>query len=277
MVLRHELAHIKRRDNAWYLIATVAATIYWFNPLVWLARRKFMIEAEKACDDYVLCQGADACCYAEYLVETARRLKRRPIVAPLGVEIVGRTQLEERIMSLLTEKTRLTTTRRSQSGYLLVAVLFLVLPLAGLDLLAGDTPQKSAASATDSARRQPAQLSSSSAAAEQLPQPDDFVPCSEMPVLLELVEPVYPESAKKAGVEGKVWVKALVDTKGEVRDALIYRSSGHSQLDEAARQAAYKCKWKPAENDGKPVAVWLAYQVNFVLPEEKPKDRAAED
>lgn len=70
--IRHEVAHIKRRDYLWHLIGEVATALHWPNPLVWWGRRALRLEQEQACDDSVLRTGADSSDYASHLVEIAR-------------------------------------------------------------------------------------------------------------------------------------------------------------------------------------------------------------
>ncbi len=53
--------------------------------------------------------------------------------------------------------------------------------------------------------------------------------------------------------------------KGTVRDGGLGKRSGHKMLDESALDSALKCKFTPAIADGKPVAVWVTYAVNFAL------------
>ncbi|HWS71969.1 MAG TPA: M56 family metallopeptidase, partial [Thermoanaerobaculia bacterium] len=55
--LRHELEHVRRDDWAAQLIARIAVAIYWPQPLVWFAWRRFCLEAERACDDAVVTMG----------------------------------------------------------------------------------------------------------------------------------------------------------------------------------------------------------------------------
>jgi protein TonB len=99
-----------------------------------------------------------------------------------------------------------------------------------------------------------------------LPQPDEFVAFDEEPQLLVAPEPVYPEMAKKAGVTGIVWIKVLVDTDGNVRDAIIVKESGvNAGFEEAALDAAWDRKYRPAMQNNQPVAVWVAYKVRFTL------------
>ncbi len=101
---------------------------------------------------------------------------------------------------------------------------------------------------------------------EFMPAPDEFVPV-EIPAEMIYEEvPEYPRLAKQAGMEAVVWVKALVDKEGNVRNAMVLKSSGsRAGFDEAATAAAYKCKFKPAIQNGRPVAVWVSYSVEFTL------------
>ena len=83
--------------------------------------------------------------------------------------------------------------------------------------------------------------------------------------------PVYPEEAKKAGITGNVWIKALVDKEGTVRKVQVHKTSGNDLLDKAAMAAAYKNKFTPAMQDNKPVAVWITYKVTFALEDKDSK------
>ena len=59
-VLLHELAHLRRRDPLWQLVAHCGLALHWFNPLAWFAVRRLRIEQERACDDFVLRAGIRA-------------------------------------------------------------------------------------------------------------------------------------------------------------------------------------------------------------------------
>jgi periplasmic protein TonB len=101
---------------------------------------------------------------------------------------------------------------------------------------------------------------------EYLPQADEFVAVEEWPVAISLATPIYPPMANKAGIEGSVWVKVLVDKTGAVRDAMIAKPSGaNAGFEEAALDAAKKSTWKPAIQNKQPVAVWLSYEIKFRL------------
>lgn len=73
---------------------------------------------------------------------------------------------------------------------------------------------------------------------------------------------VYPEIAKRAGVEGKVFVLAYVDEKGNVTKAEITKGIG-SGCDEAAMDAVLKTKFKPGVQRGNPVKVKITIPIVF--------------
>ena len=100
---------------------------------------------------------------------------------------------------------------------------------------------------------------------EYLPDASEFVPVEIYPEMIHEVKPEYPRLAELAGIEGIVWVQALVDSKGDVRQAQVAKSCGTESLDEAAVAAAYKNKYKPGIQNGRPVAVWVTYKVDFLL------------
>jgi protein TonB len=101
---------------------------------------------------------------------------------------------------------------------------------------------------------------------EYFPSPEEFVAFDVGPEMLRLEQPVYPAIARKAGIEGEVWVRILIDTEGNVRDAVVFIESGaNAGFEEAAIKAALKGKWRPAMQNNHPVAVWAAYRVEFKL------------
>jgi len=75
---------------------------------------------------------------------------------------------------------------------------------------------------------------------------------------------VYPDIAKKAGVQGKVFALAYVNEKGEVDDVKILKGIG-AGCDEAAMDGIKKAKFSPGQNKGQSVKVKLSLTINFKL------------
>jgi protein TonB len=95
------------------------------------------------------------------------------------------------------------------------------------------------------------------------PGMDEFVAVEQNPVPLGRPNVVYPELAKKAGLEGKVVLKALIDETGSVTKVVVL--AGDDIFKDAAVSAINNLKFKPAINGNRAVKVWITYPVIFRL------------
>lgn len=75
----------------------------------------------------------------------------------------------------------------------------------------------------------------------------------------------YPATALRSRQQGEVLLKVLVDAGGNVQRVEIGRSSGHADLDSAAREAVRRAHFKPVLRDGQPVAAWGVVPIEFRL------------
>jgi len=91
----------------------------------------------------------------------------------------------------------------------------------------------------------------------------EFFAVSEKPEIKHKETPVYPDLAKKAGIEGIVVVTVTIGKTGTVEDAKIFKSL--PMLDEAALAAAKKCTFKPAKQRDKFVKVKMNIPFHFKL------------
>ena len=100
-------------------------------------------------------------------------------------------------------------------------------------------------------------------------EPQFFVAVEEMPRPIGGIQAiqkkiVYPEFAKKAGVEGKVFVTAFVDETGTVTNVKLLKSLG-AGCDEEAINAVKQTKFTPGRQRGKPVKVQVTIPIVFKL------------
>jgi len=77
----------------------------------------------------------------------------------------------------------------------------------------------------------------------------------------------YPELARKAGIEGRVYVQFVVDKKGNVVDPKVVRGIGGG-CDQVALNAVKQARFNPGYKDGKPVQVKYAIPIVFKLNNE---------
>ena len=75
---------------------------------------------------------------------------------------------------------------------------------------------------------------------------------------------VYPQTAKDAGIEGKVYVLAYLNEKGDVEKVKVINGPGYG-LNEAAADAIKKTKFKPGKHKGKPLKVEISIPIVFKL------------
>ncbi len=107
------------------------------------------------------------------------------------------------------------------------------------------------------------------------------------PVILHSVPPVYPDVAQKAAPEVNVFLKFKVNVDGSVSDVSVLgvsvkgakREGWHTDdtFRRPAIDAISKYRFIPAQQEGKPVPVWMTHQISFELPKQKaapPSDRS---
>ena len=125
IVLRHELAHVRRRDWIAQMLAQVLRIVFWFNPLVWIVCRRLRLESECACDDAVLSDHTQGHEYAEHLLDLARVLNRNGQSWSAAVSMARPSTLERRFSAMLNP--RLNRYPVSRLSFLSMALLGLVL------------------------------------------------------------------------------------------------------------------------------------------------------
>lgn len=130
-VLLHELAHVARNDCLTAWVAHAASTLHWFNPLLWIAARRFRMEREHACDDLVLRAGTAPCDYAAGLLALARSLRCRHVPSA-ALAMAARGSLEARVVAILSEARCRSGPRRGTAASSALAALLIAGLLAGL-------------------------------------------------------------------------------------------------------------------------------------------------
>jgi len=102
-----------------------------------------------------------------------------------------------------------------------------------------------------------------------VPTPESDVPIRvggaiATPERTYFVDPVYPEIARKARIEGVAVLEATIDKGGNVVGVKVLRGLPMG-LSEAAVQAVEKWKYRPATLNGRPVSVLMTVTIKFTL------------
>lgn len=110
-------------------------------------------------------------------------------------------------------------------------------------------------------------------AEEESDEEQIFVVVEKMPELKGGIAAVmkhitYPEIARKAGLEGRVYVQFVIDERGKVHNPVVVRGIGGG-CDEAAVEAVKKVTFTPGLQRGKPVKVKYSLPIMFRLEKQK--------
>jgi TonB family protein len=287
LALRHEQAHVARRDWLWQMLANAVNAVFWFHPLVWLANAELRREAESAADDLVLASGVDAADYAEQLVRVARFLSGTLPLAPVpslplaAVPMARSRILESRVRQILDSRRRCGQASLVTRTAVAVLACACLVPLLALQ---EESALRAVRIAAVPAAPAPPQLSEPAAAAQPaahaIGPPQDTVnppsvaakpvpvsastPGVTIPRVLYRPEPQYTEEARLAKIQGSVKLSLVVDEQGRPQDIKVATSLDPG-LDQQAIDAVGQWQFAPATKDGAPIPVTAFIEVTFRL------------
>ncbi len=251
LTLVHELIHIRRSDVLWQGAEAVLAALFAAHPLVAHLARSVAACREQVVDADVLRRAAaHRRRYAELLCRFA--------AAPSGprtlaLPITTASLLTQRLEAMKTFPDSRLAPRRLGG---LVALLLLALSV-------GTVAAPAALAQEDAAP--PAQ------------EVDEYPSLKGgLDALSQHVQ--YPELAKKAGVEGKVFVQFVVSTEGVPEDLRVAHFTTNNAAEDdaglkaAALDAVRKARFTPGVKDGEPVRVQMTLPITFHIPEQAQGD-----
>jgi len=267
-VLLHESAHIRRHDLPIQFIAHVISALWWFQPLVWLLRRRLRAESELACDAEAIHSGLRPSQYAEELLGVARTLPASWKLSSSAIGMARTSGLEERLRAILHPQaaslprhtvyaigiilgaasiaaSSLSVSQNSEPGGSTMkhAITSALLVSAGLSTAGFVT-------ASDHAEAPPKHIHVRSEVAESN--------------LLVKVTPVYPVSAKQAHIQGIVELSLTITKEGVPLDLRVL-SSPSADLSESALEAVRQWRYRPTLLNGQPVEIDTTVVVHYTL------------
>lgn len=225
-LIAHELGHVKRADYLVNLVQNVIETLLFYHPAVWWLSRCIRTERERIADDLA-----------------AQHVGERPLA--LALSTLEKHQFSHHNLALSANGGDLMLRikrllRPTQQGLSWKAAL----PVLGLTaaLIAGcaQVPPVAPVTATPMISKAVVQFDS----------------CAR---------PEYPQASLREKYTGTVAMRFLVGKDGKVVDSRVDRSSGHADLDEAARTAIARCNFTPATENGVAVQAWALVQYVWTL------------
>jgi TonB family protein len=244
--LAHEFAHMRRRDFAKNLFYELLSLPIAWHPLLWLTRARLAESREMVCDAMAAAIGAGRASYARSLLRLASMLPRAypaPTLHAIGIFDAG--TLERRIMNLTEKQIELRGPRRLVTAAACVAIA-LGTCASALTLRIGVSAPTLRTAGGTAAQHTPLHVGGS----------------VHPPAVIRAVDPSYTEAARRAKFSGNVEVYLIVDAHGNPSHVRVTHGVGMG-LDQKAIESVQQYKFKPATQNGKPVAVDLYIDVNF--------------
>jgi beta-lactamase regulating signal transducer with metallopeptidase domain len=126
MVLGHELAHIRRADLLWNLVAALVRSVFFFHPLVWLSERRLNMAQEVAADELTVArQRHDPVSYGKLLVSVVSKLGPSRLLPTMSMGTAGPMDSLTRRLSAMTFYGRVSRRVVTTSSILLGAAVLL--------------------------------------------------------------------------------------------------------------------------------------------------------
>jgi TonB family protein len=245
-VVAHEFAHMRRKDFMKNLLYELLSLPVTYHPLLWLTRARIMETREIICD-----QMAAAMTGRNQYARSLLRLASLMVAGTLGntphtIGIFDANAFERRLMNLTEKHKEIRGVRRVAMVAVCAA---LGLATCGSALALGMHVNAGSTSDNSDASKPPKQLS---------------IPADVMAGnLLNKVVPVYPEEAKKAKIQGKVVLSAVIGKDGNVEYLKVL--SGPSGLQRSSLDAVRQWTYKPYLLNGDPIEVKTTVNVVYLL------------
>lgn len=288
-ILAHELTHVRQGHSFDVLLSELVSILFWFNPAIWLLKREMRQNLEFLADDKVIESGFDSKAYQYHLLQLSyqtpeAKLGNKFNVAPLKKRIIMMNQQK-------TNKARLLK-------YSLIIPLALALVISSNAQTVVKKMKKVVVAAQDSTvakinAPKPIIKTTMKFTAPVIKKDKKVYDVVEkMPVypggfdamLKYLAENIkYPVEAQKNGVEGKIFVRFVVNAVGNVEKTEIIKSDvsnvkvtvesvktkdekiANALEQEALRVVNAMPQWTPGEQKGEKVAVYYTLPIQFAL------------
>lgn len=246
-VIAHEFAHMRRNDFLKNLSYELLSLPVNYHPILWLTRAKIMEGRETVCDR-MAADFAGRAQYSRFLLRLASLLiECAPARTAHAMGIFDSKCLERRLMKLAENQTEIRGLRR----FAAIAVCLTLGAATCASALALHMQVNGVADGT--AQHGTMHPTKPVAVKSSIMQSQ----------IVTKVQPKYPIEAKKARIQGKVVLGAIIDKEGNVSNLKV--DSGPKELQQSSLDAVRQWKYKPYHLNGQPVEVKTTINITYTL------------
>ena len=256
-IIAHETVHIEQKHTIDLIIVELFAIILWFNPLVYMIKKKIKENHEFIADRDVIGLYSDKFEYSSLLIENSSIIKTNILTHNFSYSL-----LKRRLFMIKKTRNPLLSSLKLIGVAFAVSLVFFACsgPTSDDDILAKQSENKTVE--TESRTN----------------DSDVFTVVDEMPqynggkeeLIAFLSKSIkYPAAAKEKGIQGKVVVNFVIEKDGSVANTEVVRSVGGGCDEEAIRVVSSMPNWIPGKQNGKTVKVSYNLPINFVIDDKE--------
>ena len=255
-IIKHEKVHIAQKHSLDILYFELLKVLFWFNPIVFLLKKELSEVHEFFVDDVLLKDDIELKEYCEALMQ-----KTNLKYIAIGNNF-KQSQIKKRFMMMTKNNNKKWTSFR------LMGILGIILASTFVFANTGKTGNFT----SEQTNNFTAQKDSVYIFNEIDVKPE--FPGGMEKVMIYLAENTkYPENARKAGVQGKVYVSFVIDKNGKVIEAKIVKGVSKELDKEALRVISSMPDWSSGEKDGKKINVSYIVPIGFKLTNDNTKNK----
>ncbi|MDE7346671.1 MAG: M56 family metallopeptidase [Muribaculaceae bacterium] len=260
MILLHEYAHLRRHHWIDLVIAYSTICLQWYNPAAWGLREELKAVHEYQVDEMVMNTGVDGKEYQMMLLQKAtgygyqsfaNSLNHSKLLKRIAMMYEKKTSLQRRLFVL-------TLVPAIGAGIGVTAIPSVAGILRTIAETSGSNPTKAIATVPDETPEERAVFIA-------VEDPAEFPEGMEALMKWLSNNVVYPQEAEKAGIQGRVIVRFVIEADGTVTHPEIIRGISPEIDAEVVRLINSMPKWTPGKVNGKEVASYFTLPVVFRL------------
>lgn len=252
-IIAHEMIHVRQLHSVDVLLAEIVCILFWWNPFVWLLKKEIKINLEYLADEGVLKEGFSPKEYQYILLQVSNVNTGIPIINNFNV-----SQLKKRITMMNKNRTSL----GKATKYLLLVPVVFVLLLGNAVQASPDIADMITIPFVNDGQQVPQKKGDVYVTVDKMPEFPGGLNAQQRFIGQNLK---YPVEAQEKGIEGRVTVRYVVKSTGDISDVVVIRGV-HPSLDkEAVRVVKAMPKWIPGKQNGKAVDVYYTLPLIFKI------------
>ena len=282
-VLEHEQVHVRQFHSLDMILVELATIFQWFNPIIWLTGVQIKVIHEYLADEGALTSGINLSLYQQMILDETMGIRVNSLSNNFNISL-----LKKRIVMMT--KTKSSKWLRGKLVFVVPALLILwfMFSSPSFSNIINGNVNKSHGNFIESSihqdtlsKRRPINQNEVDAGPVMIDNMLVYQRCDEPPqypggdearikFLQDNIK--YPEDAKKAGIQGKVFIRFIVEKNGHISHVEILRGVGGSIDEGALRVIKMMPDWIPGKVKGENVATQFFLPIMFAIPKDK-KDK----